>query len=61
MLLFLGKQSRPDVANATRELSKANDDANPSTFEELLHLLKYVLDIENLGLKLKPTGNADEP
>ena len=30
MLLYLVKHSRPNLANATRELSKANNGANPA-------------------------------
>ena len=36
MLLFLVKQSRSDIANATRELSIAVDGANPAAYKELL-------------------------
>ena len=34
VLLCLAKHSRPDIANATRELSKANNCANPALFKE---------------------------
>ena len=44
----------------TRELSKANDDANPAVFKELLHVMKYVLDMMNLGLKIVLSMNANE-
>ena len=30
--LFLVKHSTPDIANTTRELFKANEDANPLAF-----------------------------
>ena len=36
MLLYLVKHSYPNLANATRELSKANDVANPAAYKELL-------------------------
>ena len=55
MLLFLVKHSRPD-ANATRELSKANDGANSVAFKELLHVIEFILNLKNFGLKLEPTG-----
>ena len=32
MLLFLVKHSRPDIANATRNLSKSNDGVNSAAF-----------------------------
>ena len=44
MLLFLVKHSRPVIANITRELSKANDSANPEAFKELFHVIRYLLD-----------------
>ena len=52
MLLFLIKCARPDNANMTRELSKANNGAKPVAFKELLHLIMYVLDTKNFGLKV---------
>ena len=55
------KQSCLDLANATRELSKTNDGANPAAFKELLHVIKYVLDTKNLGLKIEHMGNFNEP
>ena len=61
MLLYLVKHSHPNHANATRELSKANDGANPAAYKELLHVIKYVIDTKKLGLKIKPMGNSDEP
>ena len=57
MLLSLVKHSRPDIANVTRELSKANDGANPAAYKELLRVIKYVIKTEKLGLKLEPTGS----
>ena len=49
MLLYLVKHSCPDIANVTRELSKANNGANPAAYKELLWVIKYVLDMEMLG------------
>ena len=50
LLLFLIKHSRPDTANIIREVSKANDGVNPVAYEELLHMIKYVLDKKILWL-----------
>ena len=61
MLLYLVKHSRPNIANATRELSKANDGANPAAYKELLCMIKYVIKTENLGLRLESMGNSDKP
>ena len=54
MLLYLVKHSRPDIANATRELSKSMDAATEVGYQELLRVIKYVLDTEDYGLKLEP-------
>ena len=43
MLLFLVKYSRPDLANAVRELSKVNDRATENHVKMLLRVMKYVL------------------
>ena len=48
MLLSIVKHSRPDIANATRELSKANDGANPAAFWELLSVIGFYLTPKNL-------------
>ena len=61
MLLYLVKHSCPNLANATRELSKANDGANPAAYKKLLHVIKYVIDTKNLGLKIEPIGNSNQP
>ena len=51
MLLLLAQHTRPDIANATRELSKANDGVNTAALEEFLLVINYVLDMKNFGLK----------
>ena len=56
MLLYLVKHLCPDLANVTRELSKANSGANPDAYNELLCLIKYMIDAKNLGLKIEHTG-----
>ena len=61
MLLYLVKHSWPNLANAARELSKANDGANPAAYKELLCVIKYVLDTKKLRLRIEPMGNSDEP
>ena len=61
MLLYLVKHLFPDIANMTREPSKTKDGANPAAYKELLHVIRYVLDIKNLGLKIKPTENSNKP
>ena len=55
LLLHLVKWSRPDIANATRELAKHMMKASPAAKKELLRVIKCVLDTEHLGLKIAPT------
>jgi len=54
MLLFLVKHSRPDIANATRELSKVMDKPTPAAFKEMKRLIKHVIDTKTYGLKMIP-------
>ena len=61
MLLYLVKHSCPNLVNAIRKLSKANDGENLATYKEILHVIKYVINTKNLGLKIKPMGNSEEP
>ena len=61
MLLYLVKHLCPNHANVTRELSKANNGANPAAYKKLLCVIKYVLDMKNLGLKIEPKGNSNKP
>ena len=58
MMLHLVKHSYPDLANMTRELLKANNGANPAAYKELPHVIKYVLNTKNLGLKIQPMVNS---
>ena len=39
---------------------KANDGAT-GALEELLHVIRFILDKKNLSLKLEPTRNASKP
>ena len=57
MLLYLVKHSRPDIANAVRELSKSLDRSTPAAYKEMLRVVKYVLDTPTLGLKIFPQGD----
>ena len=61
MLMYLFKYLCPDLANATSELSKANNGANPAAYKEILHFIRYMLDTKNLGLKIEPMGNTNKP
>ena len=57
ILLYLVKQTRPDLANATRELSRAMDVANYVHWKELLRVIKYALKSQEKGIVLKPERN----
>ena len=54
-LLYLVKHTRPDIANAVRELSKMLDCTTPSAIKEMRRVIKYILDTESFGLKIFPT------
>ena len=57
ILLYLVKHTRPDLANATRELSRAMDVANYIHWKELLRVVKYALKTQEKGIVLKPEKN----
>jgi len=54
MLLYLVKHSRPDLANAVRELTKVLDGATQAHWQALMRVIQYTLDTKALALKLQP-------
>jgi hypothetical protein len=54
MLLYVIKHSRHDLANVVRELSKCMDDANVTSYQEIIISIKFLLDARDTCLKLKP-------
>ena len=60
MLLYLLKHSRPDIANAVRQLSTALDKPNEAAFKEMKRVMKYVISTKHLALKLKPKFEDEE-
>jgi hypothetical protein len=54
MLLYLVKHSRPDISNATRELSKVGNGATQAHWKQLLRVIKYTVQSKNKALKMKP-------
>jgi hypothetical protein len=54
MLLYLVKHSRPDISNATRELSKVADGATEAHWKQLLRAIKYTVTTKNKALRIKP-------
>jgi hypothetical protein len=59
MLLYLVKHSRPDIANAVRELSKVADGATKDHWNRLLRVIKFTLGTKYLALKIK--AEWDQP
>ena len=60
MLLFLVKHTRPDIANAVRELSKALRAPGMAAYKGLLRLIKFVLDTKELAIRIKPVPFGEE-
>jgi hypothetical protein len=60
MLLYLVKHSRPDIANAVRELTKVLDGATTAHWKALLRAIKYVFDTKMHALKLQPICTNDQ-
>jgi hypothetical protein len=59
MLLYLVKHSCPVISNAARELSKVADGVKPGQWKTMTRLIKYVLDTEDYGLKIKPVKTQE--
>ena len=49
------------VTTHTEPVPKANDGVNPVAYKELLQVVMHVIDTKNLGLKIKPMGDSNEP
>ena len=58
ILLYLVKHTRPDLANATRELSKAMDAANYLHCKEFIQVIVYALKTQEMGIILVPDRKA---
>ena len=54
MLLYLVKHSRPDIANAVRELTKCMDKGTPEAYKMMLRCIKFVESTQTLGLRIEP-------
>ena len=53
-LLYVTKQSRPDLCNAVRELSKIMDRPAPIHLKEMYRIIRYVLETKRYGLIFYP-------
>ena len=58
-LLYLTKHSRPDIANAVRELSRHCHDPTEAHWEAMCECIRYVRATPTRGLLLKPSGSWD--
>jgi hypothetical protein len=58
-LLHMMRWSRPDILNATREVSRFLGVANPAHMKALNRILKYCADTPDRGLMLNPKGKWD--
>ena len=52
-LLYLTKQSRPDISNPVRELSKTMDAPAPLHLKEMYKVIRFVLSTKEYGLKFE--------
>jgi hypothetical protein len=53
-LLQFSNNTRIDLTNPVRELSKCMDRATPAAMKEMIRILKYLIDTKGYGLKLQP-------
>jgi hypothetical protein len=59
MLLYLTKYSRPDISNIVRELSKCMNATSWGSYQELLHVIKFINDTKSFKLKVIPKLDND--
>jgi Reverse transcriptase (RNA-dependent DNA polymerase)/gag-polypeptide of LTR copia-type len=58
-LLYLLKHSRPDLANAVRDLSKVLDDTEEIHYKAMKRCVQFVLATRGKGLKIAPDGSKE--
>jgi hypothetical protein len=58
-LLHVMRWSRPDILNATREVSRFGAEANPAQDQALSRVMEYCVQTPKRGLYLKPEGVWD--
>ena len=59
-LLYLLKHSRPELCNPIRELTKAMHRPGQSHKGEMHRVIKWVIESEDIGLRMKPKITKDE-
>ena len=55
--MYLLKHSQPDLSNAVCELSKLMDGVNMAQYKEMLHVLKFMLEMKSYELKFLPLND----
>ena len=60
MILFEVYYSRPDIANAVRELPKVNNSANHACYKQMLRAVRYLLHTRNRMLKFILETNGEK-
>ena len=58
-LLYLLKHSWPELSNPIRKLSKAMGGGNNLALTKMYKVIKWVLNTENLGLRMEPNIERD--
>jgi hypothetical protein len=54
MLLYMTKYSQPDISKIVRELTKCMDSATWGAYNELLRVIKFVIDTKTFSLNVQP-------
>ena len=56
-LLHLMRWTRPDVCNATREISRFGGQASAAHMKAMLRIMKYCVDTKHRGITFRPFGS----
>ena len=59
-MLFLIKNSRPNISSAVRELSNSNNKASYAHYNQMLRAVNYILKTRNRMLKFIPTSEKEK-
>ena len=59
-MLYLLKDSRPELANPIKELTRMMSEPTMKHTEEMYRIIKWVIENPDVGLKMKPEVELDE-
>lgn len=59
-LLYMVKHSQPDIANSVCKLSKVIKSGTKNHFKQMIHIVKYIENSKNMGIKLSMMGTEWE-